>query len=73
MGVVTMDARGLKCPVPVLRIVAMAPTIPGGDILEVTGNCPTFEKDVRKWCERESKTLLAVNTNGEEVLVRIQF
>ena len=49
------------------------PEIEKGDILEVTGDCETFEADLRKWCERMRKTLLAVNTQGEAVTVQIQF
>jgi TusA-related sulfurtransferase len=44
-----------------------------GDILTVEADCPTFEEDVRKWCERMKKTLLAVNTKGNAKTVRIQF
>ncbi len=73
MTVVTLDTLGLKCPIPVLRIAAMAPTVNANDILEVSGDCSTFEKDIRKWCERERKTLLAVNTNGTASVIRIQF
>jgi len=51
----------------------MAPTVNANDILEVSGDCSTFEKDIRKWCERERKTLLAVNTNGTASVIRIQF
>jgi len=29
--------------------------------LEVLADCPTFERDVRTWCERLGKTLLSVH------------
>jgi len=73
MAIVNLDARGLKCPMPVLKVVSMAPKIPDGDILEVAGDCPTFEQDIRRWCERESKTMLAVNTDGDGLVIKIQF
>jgi tRNA 2-thiouridine synthesizing protein A len=45
-----------------------------GEILEVFGDCPTFERDVRKWCERLGKVLLSVNQNGTDVKkIQIQF
>jgi TusA-related sulfurtransferase len=31
-----------------------------GDILEVWGDCPIFEKDVRYWCTRIGKNLVSV-------------
>jgi len=47
--------------------------IAAGDILEVSGDCPTFEEDVRKWCDRMKKTLLAVNVEGTAKVMQIQF
>ena len=35
-----------------------------GDLLEVSADCPTFEKDVRQWCERTKKTLMWVRDEG---------
>ena len=73
MAVVNLDTKGLRCPQPVLKIAAKMPEMSSGDILEVVGDCPTFEEDIRKWCERMKKTLLAVNQEGEAVKIQIQF
>ena len=69
-----LDTLGFKCPQPVLKIAVMASNMRPGDILEVLGDCPTFERDIRKWCERLGKTLLAVNSNGNGAKkIQIQF
>ena len=74
MAVVKLDAVGLRCPQPVLKIAAKMLEMSAGDILEVSGDCPTFEEDVRKWCDRMKKTLLAVTFAGETTKVaQIQF
>ena len=73
MATTKLNATGLRCPQPVLKIAAKMPEISEGDILEVSGDCPTFEEDVRKWCERMKKTLLAVNVEGTAKLIQIQF
>ena len=73
MANVQLDALGLKCPQPILKIAAKVPELTQGDILEGSGDCPTFEDDVRKWCERMKKTLLAVNVNGDAKVVQIQI
>jgi tRNA 2-thiouridine synthesizing protein A len=45
-----------------------------GDILEILGDCPTFEKDVRTWCERLNKVFLSVQEEGEaRKRIQIQF
>ncbi|MFH0774878.1 MAG: sulfurtransferase TusA family protein [bacterium] len=41
----------MRCPQPILKITVKSPDMTPGDILEVLGDCPTFEKDVRVWCE----------------------
>jgi tRNA 2-thiouridine synthesizing protein A len=47
-----------------LDIAVKAADMTPGDILEVLGDCPTFERDVRIWCERLGKVFLAVNHDG---------
>lgn len=69
----TLDAKGMRCPQPILKITAMLPQVAHGDVLEVTADCATFEEDVRKWCERMNKTLLAVNKNDDITIAQIQF
>jgi tRNA 2-thiouridine synthesizing protein A len=57
-----------------LQLALKAADMKPGDILEVLGDCPTFETDIRKWCERMNRILLAVNNNGNGVKkVQIQF
>ncbi len=73
MAVEKIDARGLRCPQPILKITTKVPQMAAGDILEVTADCPTFETDVRTWCERMRKTLLAVNTSGSAKTAQIQL
>lgn len=74
MRVVELDTRGLKCPQPVLKIVAKWPELNSGDVLEVVADCPTFERDVRAWCERSKKPLLWIRSEGESVKrCQIQF
>jgi tRNA 2-thiouridine synthesizing protein A len=60
MAVTVLDMLGMKCPQPVLKMAVKAPDMRPGDILEVLGDCPTFEKDMRTWCERLRKVLLSV-------------
>lgn len=74
MAIEILDTTGLKCPQPILKIAVRAPNMKTGDILEVWGDCPTFEKDVRTWCKRLNKILLAVNDyEGHKKGIQIQF
>jgi tRNA 2-thiouridine synthesizing protein A len=74
MAVQIINAVGLKCPQPILKIAAKSPDMVPGDILEVTADCPTFEKDVRAWCDRLKRVLLSIkDEGGGKIKVQIQF
>ncbi len=72
MAVQVLDTLGLKCPQPILKIAVKAPDMEPGDILEVLGDCPTLEKDVRAWCKRLDKVLLLV-VQGEQGKTKAQI
>ncbi|GAM09086.1 sulfurtransferase TusA [Geobacter sp. OR-1] len=73
MSVQQLDARGLKCPQPTLKVTVMATKMKPGDVLEVLADCSTFEKDVRDWCGRAKKTLLWIKEEGGVKRCQIQF
>jgi TusA-related sulfurtransferase len=69
----TLDALGYKCPQPILKIAVRAADMFNGDILEVLADCPTFEKDVRLWCERTKNTLLWIREEAGKKRCQIKF
>lgn len=74
MALIILDANGLKCPQPVLKIAAKAQEMKAGDVLEVLGDCSTFQKDVQMWCQRSNKTLLFCrDEGGGKFKAQIQF
>jgi tRNA 2-thiouridine synthesizing protein A len=74
MAVEVLDTLGMKCPQPVLKMAVKAPDMKPGDILEILGDCPTFERDVRAWCERLGKLVLSVkDEEGDKKTIQIQF
>lgn len=66
MALIILDTLGMKCPQPVLKVAVKAPDMEPGDILEVLGDCPTFEKDIRTWCDRLKKVLLSVQVEDRD-------
>lgn len=74
MSIQVLDTLGLKCPQPVLKLAVRAPDMRSGDILEVWGDCPTFERDISAWCKRLGKIILAVKKEDEKQrCIQIQF
>jgi tRNA 2-thiouridine synthesizing protein A len=55
-----LNTAGMRCPEPILKIATKVVEMKPEDILEVTGDCPTFEDDVRDWCKRLRKKIIAV-------------
>ena len=49
---VTVDACGLQCPGPILKLSEAMKGINDGDLLEITTTDPAFSSDVEAWCSR---------------------
>ncbi|GHH66031.1 hypothetical protein GCM10017772_05240 [Promicromonospora soli] len=45
-----VDARGLRCPLPVIRLAAAARGLPAGTVLTVLSTDPAAKLDVPAWC-----------------------
>jgi tRNA 2-thiouridine synthesizing protein A len=73
MAVTVIDARGLQCPQPTLKVTAMSVKMKPGEVLEVVADCATFEKDVKEWCNRSKKVMLWMKSEGNAKRCQIQF
>jgi tRNA 2-thiouridine synthesizing protein A len=47
-----LDARGLVCPMPLLRTKKEISKISSGQILHIQGTDPGSRSDIPGWCER---------------------
>jgi tRNA 2-thiouridine synthesizing protein A len=65
VAVKTINAKGLPCPQPALKMTVEALSMKPGDILEAVADCPSFETDVRGWCQRSKKALLWFKTDPD--------
>lgn len=48
----TLDAKGLSCPMPLLRTKKEMDKINSGEILDVLGTDPGSRNDIPGWCSR---------------------
>lgn len=61
----TLDARGLNCPLPILRTKKAISALASGDILEVTSTDPGSVKDLDAFCNQTGHEMLSsVQSNG---------
>ena len=55
----TLDARGLNCPLPILRTKKAIAAIAAGEILEVTATDPGSVKDLDSFCLQTGHQMLS--------------
>ena len=58
MNPVEIDARGLRCPLPVIRLAAAARDAPAGTRITVLADDPAARHDVPAWCRMRHHELL---------------
>lgn len=75
MAQVRLDFRGLKCPLPTLKLnqYVMSGKAHPGDTIEVEADCPTFEDDIKKWCSTSRKVLIKCYSEGTSKIAVVQF
>jgi TusA-related sulfurtransferase len=62
-----VDARGLRCPLPVIRLAQRATDCGPGTVLEVWATDPAARSDVPAWCRLRGHAFLdATERTGEE-------
>lgn len=62
----TVDARGLRCPLPVIRLAARAAELPGGTLVTVVSTDPAARHDVPAWARLRGHELVATEHRGNE-------
>jgi tRNA 2-thiouridine synthesizing protein A len=60
-----LDARGMNCPLPILKTRQAINRLASGQILEITATDPGSLKDMAAFCDQTGNHLLASNTAGE--------
>jgi len=62
----TLDARGLNCPLPILRTRKSLNTLAAGQTLQVIATDPGSVKDISAFCDQTGNELLSASQSGEE-------
>ena len=63
----TLDARDLFCPSPVLRAAEEMDKLASGQLLRILANDPAAEEDIQRWAKRAGHTLLEFRKDGREL------
>ncbi len=67
---VLVDAQGLLCPMPVIRLQQAAADAESGDEIEVIATDPGVRADIPAWCRVHGHHV--VDIQEEEITIRVR-
>ena len=70
---IEIDARGLECPIPVLKARKLSQTLSNGSIVKVICTDPLAEMDFKHYCEQAKFTYLGCTKIDGIYLIKYRF
>lgn len=71
-NVLKVDACGLSCPGPIMKLAENISNIQEGDVLEISSTDKGFYADVEAWCNSTNNTLLNLDNKDRKIVATIQ-
>ena len=59
-----VDARGLSCPMPIVKTAQAIKTVASGELVEVLATDPGSLKDFTAWCRSTGNELVEQSVDG---------
>lgn len=69
---VRVDACGLQCPGPIMRMKKTMDSLASGERVEITATDPGFPRDVAAWCNSTGNNLISKESEGGKSIVVIE-
>jgi tRNA 2-thiouridine synthesizing protein A len=70
---IVVDARGLRCPLPVIRLAQIARDTAPGVVIEVWATDPAARADIPAWCRMRGQDYLGeAPTDGGHAAYRVR-
>jgi tRNA 2-thiouridine synthesizing protein A len=60
---VTLDCRGMLCPLPVIKLAQAFPDLAIGDTITILADDPAAATDIPAWCRMRSQELVSADNN----------
>lgn len=67
-----VDACGLSCPGPILRLKEAIESVNEGQVLEITSTDPGFVRDAEAWCMSTGNTFLSKDSSKGVHVIRVR-
>lgn len=71
-SIVELDACGLQCPGPIMKVFDTMKTLNDNDIMEVKATDPAFQEDIKTWCKSTGNELLEVKFENKAFIAIIK-
>lgn len=68
---IKIDACGLQCPGPILKLSKELENISEGEIIEIKTTDPGFKADVESWCNSTGNTLVEIRDENKTITASI--
>ena len=68
----SVDCRGLKCPMPIVKVAEAVKGLSPGSLLQVLASDPAFKADLQAWVKVTGNELVALESgpDGQRATVR---
>lgn len=67
-----VDATGIQCPGPIMKLAKALEGKNIGDVVEISATDPGFKNDADVWCKTTGNTLLSMTEKEGKILARVQ-
>lgn len=71
-NVIKIDASGLQCPGPIMKVSQAMEGLSEGEIIEVISTDRGFKSDIGAWCETTSNKLVSLVQENKKIIATIQ-
>ena len=70
---IILDARGVECPIPVLKARKLAQSTKNGDKIKVLCTDPLAEMDFKHYCEQSKFDFLGCTVIDDNYIIKYKF
>lgn len=68
----TLDAQGLMCPMPIVKLAKKIKELQVGQVLELIADDPGAKEDVPAWCQRTGNEIVETKQEGKVIYFYIR-
>lgn len=67
-----LDCKGIRCPMPIVKVYKKFATLALGDTLEVDCDDLAFSHDIKAWCQQVGQELVELKRGQSIVSVKLK-